>query len=102
MSKQDIPIIPLYDRVVIRFPKKTEVTDSGIFLPESAQKERTKEGVVVAVGDGRVDDNGKRVPVSVAIGDTVIFSEYAGEEVEIDGGTYLIVDESAVKAKIIR
>ena len=86
---------PLGDRVIIRLLEKDEKTKSGIFLPDTA-KEKPSEGEVVAVGAGKVYDNGQRVAPEVAVGDKVMFSKYAGTEVKIDGEEYLIMREEDI------
>ena len=92
-------IKPLGDRVVIKTLEKEEVTKSGIVLPDTA-KEKPQEGKIVAVGTGKVLDNGQRIPLDVKEGDKVIFSKYAGTEVKIDGQDYLILSERDVLAII--
>ena len=90
-------IKPLADRVVIEALAKDEVTKSGIVLPDTA-KEKPQEGRVVAVGAGKVADNGERIAPEVKVGDKVIFSKYAGTEVKVDGKEYLILSERDVLA----
>lgn len=90
-------IKPLGDRVVIKVLEKEEKTKSGIVLPDTA-KEKPQEGKIVAVGTGKVLDNGQRVALDVKEGDKVIFSKYAGTEIKIDGQEYLILSERDVLA----
>ena len=90
---------PLGDRVIIELVESEEKTASGIVLPDTA-KEKPQEGKVVAVGTGRVLDNGERVSLEVAQGDRIIFSKYAGTEVKYDGNEYLILRESDILAII--
>lgn len=90
---------PLGDRVIIELVESEEKTASGIVLPDTA-KEKPQEGKVVAVGTGRVLDNGERVSLEVAQGDRIIFSKYAGTEVKYDGTEYLILRESDILAII--
>ncbi|MCL7748837.1 MULTISPECIES: co-chaperone GroES [Halalkalibacter] len=90
---------PLGDRVVIELVESEEKTASGIVLPDSA-KEKPQEGKVVAVGTGRVTDNGERVALEVSTGDSIIFSKYAGTEVKFEGKEYLILRESDILAII--
>ena len=92
-------IKPLADRVVIEALAKDEMTKSGIVLPDTA-KEKPQEGKVVAVGNGKVADNGTRVALEVNVGDKVIFSKYAGTEVKVDGKDYLILSERDVLAVV--
>ncbi|MDR3566065.1 MAG: co-chaperone GroES [Negativicutes bacterium] len=90
-------IKPLGDRVVIKPLEREEKTKSGIVLPDTA-KEKPQEGRIVAVGTGKVLDNGTRIALDVKEGDKVIFSKYAGTEVKIDGQDYLILSERDVLA----
>lgn len=94
-----MPIRPLDDRVVIERLEAEEKTAGGIVLPDTA-KEKPSKGKVVAVGDGRLLEGGKRAPISVKKGDSVYFSKYAGTEITIDGKEYLIMKESDILAKI--
>jgi chaperonin GroES len=88
---------PLGDRVVIELVEAEEKTASGIVLPDTA-KEKPQEGRVVAVGTGRVLDNGEKVALEVKEGDRIIFSKYAGTDVKYDGKEYLIIRENDVLA----
>ncbi len=90
---------PLGDRVIIELVQSEEKTASGIVLPDTA-KEKPQEGKVVAVGQGTVLDNGERVALEVAVGDSIIFSKYAGTEVKYEGNDYLILRESDILAII--
>lgn len=90
---------PLGDRVIIELVESEETTASGLILPDSAQ-EKPQEGKVVAVGTGRVLDNGEKVALEVAEGDHIIFSKYAGTEVKYQGNEYLILRESDILAII--
>ncbi|KGX84319.1 co-chaperone GroES [Pontibacillus marinus] len=90
---------PLGDRIVIEVVEQEETTASGIVLPDSA-KEKPQEGKVVAVGSGRVTDNGEKVALEVSEGDRIIFSKFAGTEVKYEGTEYLILRESDVLAVI--
>ena len=90
---------PLGDRVVIELVQAEEKTASGIVLPDTA-KEKPQEGKVVAVGTGRVLENGERVALELAAGDRIIFSKYAGTEVKYEGADYLILRESDILAVI--
>ncbi|MFC0562138.1 co-chaperone GroES [Halalkalibacter alkalisediminis] len=90
---------PLGDRVVIELVESEEKTASGIVLPDSA-KEKPQEGKVIAVGSGRVTENGERVALEVSEGNTIIFSKYAGTEVKFEGKEYLILRESDILAVI--
>jgi chaperonin GroES len=90
---------PLGDRIVIELVEEEQTTASGIVLPDSA-KEKPQEGKVVAVGTGRITDNGEKVALEVAQGDRVIYSKFAGTEVKFEGNEYLILRESDVLAVI--
>ncbi|MGI6358931.1 MAG: co-chaperone GroES [Bacillota bacterium] len=88
---------PLADRLVVKALAQEEKTKSGIVLPDTA-KEKPQEGEVLAVGPGKVMDNGSRMPMEVKVGDKVIYSKYGGTEVKVDGQEYLILKESDVLA----
>ena len=90
---------PLGDRIIIELVELEEKTASGIVLPDTA-KEKPQEGKVIAVGTGRVLENGERVALEVSVGDNIIFSKYAGTEVKYDGNEYLIVRENDILAII--
>jgi len=90
---------PLGDRIIIELVEVEEKTASGLVLPDSA-KEKPSQGKVVAVGTGRVLDNGTRVELEVKEGDTIIFSKYSGTEVKYEGNEYLILRESDILAVI--
>lgn len=86
---------PLADRVVVEPIEQEEKTASGIYLPDTA-KEKPQEGKIVAVGAGKVTADGVKVPMSVSVGDRVLFATYAGTEVKQDGKKYLIMNESEI------
>lgn len=88
---------PLADRVVVKPKAKEEVTKSGIVLPDTA-KEKPQEGVVIAVGPGRMLENGTRQALEVKVGDTVLYAKYAGTEYKLDGEEHLILKESDILA----
>jgi chaperonin GroES len=90
---------PLGDRVVVRPLSEEEVTKGGIILPDTA-KERPQRGEIIAVGPGRLDDNGKRIAMEVKKGDKVIYAKYAGTEVKEDDEELLILRESDILAKL--
>ncbi len=92
-------LIPLYDRVVIKPAPPEEVTKGGIIIPDTA-KEKPQQGEVVAVGKGKLTEDGKLIPLQVKVGDQVLFGKYAGTEVTIDGEEYLIMRESDIYAII--
>ncbi len=92
---------PLGDRVVIRSTPRDEMTKSGLVIPDTA-KEKPQEGAVLAVGPGRVLDDGKREPMDVKPGDTVLYAKYAGAEVKVDGDELLIVSQKDILAIVAR
>ncbi len=92
---------PLGDRVVIRSTPRDEMTKSGLVIPDTV-KEKPQEGAVLAVGPGRVLDDGKREPMDVKTGDTVLYAKYAGTEVKVDGDELLIVSQKDILAIVVR
>jgi chaperonin GroES len=94
-----VNITPLEDRIVVKAVEAEQTTASGLVIPDTA-KEKPQEGEVLAIGPGRVDDNGNRGPLHVAVGDKVIYSKYGGTEVKYDGEEYLILSARDVLAKV--
>ncbi|HJR90455.1 MAG TPA: co-chaperone GroES [Aeromicrobium sp.] len=94
-----VSIKPLEDRLVIKVVEAEQTTASGLVIPDTA-KEKPQEGEVLAVGPGRVDDNGNRVPLDVNVGDKVIFSKYGGTEVKYGGDELLILSARDVLAVV--
>jgi chaperonin GroES len=95
-----VKIQPLGDRIVVKVVEVVEEkTKSGLYVPDTA-KEKPQEADVLAVGPGALTDDGKRLPMDVAVGDKVIFSKYAGTEVKLDGEEYLILSSRDILAKI--
>jgi chaperonin GroES len=90
---------PLGDRLIVRALDEEEMTVSGIVLPDTA-KEKPQKGKVLAVGDGKLDDDGKRIPLDVVEGDEVLYSKYGGTEIKVDGEELLVLRESDVLAKV--
>jgi chaperonin GroES len=90
---------PLGDRVVVKPIEREEMTKSGIVLPDTA-KEKPQEGLVEAVGTGRILDNGTKVPLEVKVGDRVLYAKYAGNEFKLDEIEYLIISEKDVLAVV--
>ena len=88
---------PLHDRVIVKRVKEEETTKGGIIIPDTA-KEKPVEGKVVAVGDGKVGDDGKKIAMEVKAGDKVLFGKYAGTEIQIDGEEHLIMREDDIIA----
>ena len=85
-----VNIKPLEDRIVVKALDAEQTTASGLVIPDTA-KEKPQEGEVLAIGPGRVDDNGNRVPLDVNVGDVVIYSKYGGTEVRYGGEEYLVL-----------
>ncbi len=94
-----VSFVPLGERIVIKPMEQEEQTKGGIYLPDTA-KEKPQEGEVVAVGSGRVTDDGTKIPMELGVGDRVIYSKYAGSEYKDGDDEYLIMRESDVLAKI--
>ncbi|MBO9567747.1 MULTISPECIES: co-chaperone GroES [Actinomycetes] len=92
-----VSIKPLEDRIVVKTLEAETTTASGLVIPDSA-KEKPQEGEVLAVGPGRIDDKGNRVPLDVAVGDKVIYSKYGGTEVKYAGEDYLILSARDILA----
>ena len=101
MTATKVSIKPLEDRVVVQANEAETTTASGLVIPDTA-KEKPQEGIVEAVGPGRIDDNGNRVPLDVAVGDKVIYSKYGGTEVKFDGQDYLVLSARDVLAVVVR
>ncbi len=92
---------PLGDRIVVKAALHEEMTKGGLVLPDTV-KEKPVEGVVVAVGEGKILDNGKRQPMDVKVDDKVIYSKYSGTEVKLDGEDFLILSERDVLAVVTK
>jgi chaperonin GroES len=99
MAKK-VNIKPLADYVLIEPIKEEEKTKAGILLPESAEKEKPEKGKVIAVGPGRKDEKGNLIPVSVKVGQTVLFKKYGPDEIKVDDKEYLICKEEDILAII--
>ncbi|MBU4512344.1 co-chaperone GroES [Patescibacteria group bacterium] len=89
---------PLHDNVVIKPSGEDEVTKAGIILPDTAEKEKPEKGEVIAVGPGKLLDNGQRAPMSVAVGNKVMFKKYSPDEIKVDEEEYLVISESDIIA----
>ena len=94
-----VNIKPLEDRIVVQAIEAEQTTASGLVIPDTA-KEKPQEGEVVAIGPGRIDDNGNRVPLDVSVGDKVIYSKYGGTEVKYAGQEYLILSARDILAVV--
>ena len=90
---------PLHDRIIVQRLDEGEQQIGGIIIPDSA-KEKPQQGKVLAVGDGRITDEGKRIPLDIAAGNLILFGKYSGQEIKLDGAEYLIVKEDEVLAVI--
>jgi chaperonin GroES len=89
---------PLADRVLVKPTEKEEKTKSGIYLPDTA-KEKPQEGEILAVGPGKMTDDGKRIPMDLKVGDRVIYAKYGGTEIKVDDEDMMILRESDILAK---
>jgi chaperonin GroES len=96
-----VSIKPLEDRIVVKSVEAEQTTASGLVIPDTA-KEKPQEGEVLAIGPGRIDDNGNRVPLDVAVGDKVIYSKYGGTEVKYSGEELLILSARDVLAVVTK
>ena len=94
-----VNITPLHDRVLVRRLEEKETVKGGIIIPDSA-KEKPQEGEVIAVGAGKVNDKGDRIPLDVKPGDKVLFGKYSGNDIKIDDEEYMILKEDDILAKI--
>ena len=91
---------PLSNNVIVKALKKEEVTKSGIVLPDTIDKEKPERGEVVAVGEGRLLDNGQLAPMKVKVGNQIIFKKYSPDEIKVDGEEYLVLSETDIIAII--
>lgn len=92
-----LKIRPLYDRLIVKRLSEEEKTKGGIIIPDTA-KEKPQEAEVIAVGNGKILEDGKKVPLEVKVGDKVLFSKYSGTEIKLDGEEYLILREEDIQA----
>ena len=93
-------IKPISDHILIEPVKEEERTKAGIFLPDTASKEKSEEGTVIAVGPGKRNEKGEIIPISVKVGDKVLFAKYGPNEIKVDNKEYLIATESDILAII--
>jgi chaperonin GroES len=91
---------PLHDRILVERLEEEEQKVGGIIIPDSA-KEKPQQGKVIAVGAGKADKDGKRIPLDVKDGDTILFGKYSGQEIKVDGNEYLIMREDEVLAIVV-
>lgn len=94
-----MPIVPLNEKIVVQRMEAEDKTAGGIILPDNA-KEKPKQGKILSLGEGKVLDTGKRAPFQVKVGDKVLFTSYAGNEVTVDGKEYLVMTEDDILAVV--
>ncbi|HXX45376.1 MAG TPA: co-chaperone GroES [Candidatus Acidoferrales bacterium] len=94
-----VNITPLHDRVLVRRLEEKETVKGGIIIPDTA-KEKPQEGEVIAVGAGKLNEKGERIPLDVKAGDRVLFGKYSGNDIKIDDEEYMILKEDEILAKI--
>jgi chaperonin GroES len=99
MEVSNMKLKPLGDRLIVQAIEEEQTTASGIVLPDTA-KEKPQKGKVLAVGDGKLDEQGKRIPLDVSEGDEVLYSKYGGTEIKVDGEDLLVLRESDVLARV--
>ena len=101
MAKKDgTRLEPLNDRVVVTPVQQEQVLDSGLVIPDTA-KEKPQQGEVIAVGPGKRDDSGGRVPIEIEIGDRILYKKYTGQDIKIDRQDLVVLQESEILAKVI-
>lgn len=93
-------LIPLHDHVIVKAVSKNEKTESGIIVPDTVEKGRPEKGEIIAIGPGKLLENGSRAPVSVSVGQTVVFKKYSPDEVKVGDEEYLVLSESDILAVI--
>jgi len=94
-----VNVTPLHDRVLVRRLEEKETVKGGIIIPDSA-KEKPQEGEVVAVGAGKLNDKGERIPLDVKVGDRILFGKYSGNDIKIDDEEFMILKEDEILAKL--
>lgn len=99
MAKK-LKIRPLHDRIIVRRLDEGEKTKGGIIIPDTA-KEKPQEGEVLAVGNGKVLEDGKVLPLDLKVGDKILFSKYSGTDIKLEGEDYLILKEEDVQAVVV-
>lgn len=102
MSDTALKLRPLADRLLVEAISVDEVTKAGIILPDTVDKEKPEKGRVVALGSGKLLDNGQRLPWEVKVGDIVFFKKYAPDEIKVDDTEYLILSESDILAVLVQ
>ena len=99
-TNKKLKIRPLHDRLIVKRLTEEEKTKGGIIIPDTA-KEKPQEGEVIAVGNGKILEDGKKLPLDVKVGDKILFSKYSGTEIKIEGEEYLIMREEDVQAILV-
>ena len=99
-AKGKTKLIPLADRIVITPLKQDEVTASGLVIPDTV-KEKPQQGEVVAVGPGRLDDDGKRIPLDGSVGGRILYAKYTGTEIKLDNEEYIVLNDKDILAKLV-
>lgn len=94
----DLKIKPLAGRVLIKPLEEEEVTASGLIIPDTAEKEKPQQGIIVALGTGKIGEDGKKIEFSVKVGDKVVFKKYSPDEIEVDEVEYLVIEEDDILA----
>lgn len=89
---------PLNNNVIVKASNKEEMTKSGIFLPDTMNKEKPEQGEVIAVGPGKIDNNGNKIEMSVKVGQKVVFKKYSPDDIKIDNEEYLVINENDILA----
>lgn len=100
MASKKLSIRPLHDRLIVKRLSEEGKSKGGIIIPDTA-KEKPQEGEVIAVGNGKVLEDGKKLPLDVKVGDKILFSKYSGTEIKIEGEEYLIMKEEDVQAILV-
>lgn len=98
-KQTSVTLEPLGDRLVIRAVQQEQVLASGIVIPDTA-KEKPQQGEVIAIGPGKRDDNGQRMPLEVGVGDRVLYKKYTGQEIKIDNEDLIVLEEREILAKV--
>ena len=98
-TKSKTKLVPLGDRLVIKAVVQEEVLASGIVIPDTA-KEKPQQGEVIAAGPGRVDENGKRIPMEVKVGDRILYAKYTGQEIKVENEEYIVLKETDLLCKV--
>lgn len=98
MASSKVKVSPLGGRVLVKPLEEEEVTASGLIIPDTADKEKPQQGEVIALGTGKLTEDGKKVPFNVKVGDKIVFKKYSPDEIEVDGVEYLIMEEDDILA----